>query len=405
MKTKYPPEWRTQSPWKKRFYARYMKWLERIGYFVVAVVIGAFIFAFNYRVDDVITADKVQIVAASTPVQMEQPVLIVRALVENFDEVTKGQDLFEIVEGEAAVNQYIAWEAVEKSDQPFSLVRPDVVIVSASQAGVLVFNPEQLGKRIEAGTELAQIRDYSQLTLTAKLAGQGVANAKSGGVATVKSISVSSASGVLVRGSTDQGAVVSGRLITNETTDKLASVLIGSPLEVRDDIALKVTGITKLDIDAELNLQPNSGGDGVQVDPASSIVLKADVLSGDHIATIQFAKLAPDVQSAVNQVLAESLKQKTIKTLNGESKTIAEIGDFNTVFQVSAAPGTGKSQSLKIPGTAISRNFEAKLKIQSPPAYLINAVRHADQEGQTVTVKVELKTGDRPIATLLLKRS
>lgn len=405
MKTKYPPEWRTQSPWKKRFYARYMKWLERIGYFVVAVVIGAFIFAFNYRVDDVITADKVQIMAAATPVTVDQPVLIVRTLAENFSDVAKGQDLFEIVEGEVAVNQYIAWEAVEKSNQTFSLARPDVVIVSASQAGVLVFDPEQLGKRIEADQEIAQIRDYTQLTLTAKLGGQGVANAKSGGVATLKSLSVSSASGVLVRGNTDQGAIVSGRLITSKTTDELATVLMGTPLEVRDDIPLELTGISKLDIDAQLSLQTATGGIGVQVDPAASIVLKADVISGDHTATIQFVKLAPDVQAEVNRMLTSALKVQTITRLDGESKSIGDVSNFNTVFQVLAVPGKGKSGALPISGTAISRNFEAKLKIQSPPAYLINAVRHADAEGQSVTVKVELKTGDRPIATLLLKRS
>ncbi len=405
MKTRYPAEWRTQSGWKKRFYATYMKWLERIGYAVVALVLGAFVFAFNYRVDDVITADKVPITATVHSIKMGEPVLIVKALAPNFSDVQAGQPILEVVKGEVQLDQYVAWAAMERSGVPHNLVRPKVDIVTADQGGVVVVDEALLEKRIEPDTELAQIRDYSQLVASAKLGGQGVANAKMGGVATLKSISVSSASGVLLRGDSESGPIVSGRLITADTVEKLSVELMDLPLRVRDDIPLQVSGLTKLEIDSKMVLQDGGSGEGIQVDPAAATLFKADVVSGEHTATIQFANLPANIQSQVNQVIEGAIGNKVVTDLSGKPRTIQSVADFNTVFQVTAIPGEGKSGMEFVNGTAISRNFEAQLKIQSPPDYLIKAVRNADAEGQTVTVKVELKTGDRPIATLLLKRS
>jgi len=405
MKAKYPAEWRTQSPWKKRFYARYMKWLERIGYAVVALVLGAFIFAFNYRVDDVITADKVPITATVHSVKMGEPVVIVRALEPNFTDVTAGQAILEVVKGEAALNQYLAWAAMERSGIMHTMVRPKLELVVADQAGVLVVDETLLEKRVDPETELAQIRDYSQLLVSAKLGGQGVAKAKAGGVAILKSISISSASGLLVRGDTDRGPVVSGRLLGSDATEKLSVELMDMPLGVRDDIPLQVREITKLELDSKMVLQEGGSGEGIQVDPAASTLFKAEVLSGEHTATIQFANLPKSVQDRVNQVIEGAVGGRVITDLSGNARTIQSVGDFNTVFQVTAVPGAGKSGVEQVSGTAVSRNFEAQMKIQSPPDYLMKAVRNADAEGQTVTVKVELKTGDRAIATLLLKRS
>lgn len=405
MTGKYPAEWRSQSPWKKRFYARYMKWLERIGYAVVALVLGAFVFAFNYRVDDLITADKVPITATVHSVKMVEPVVIVKALVANYSDVTKGQAILEVVKGDAALNQYLAWSAMERSGATNTVVRPRVEQIFADQAGVLVVDEALLEKRLDPETELAQIRDYSQLLLSAKLGGQGVAKAKSGGVATLKSISISSSSGILVRGDSENGPVVSGRLLGADVTEKLKVELMDQPLEVRDDIPLQVKDISRLEVDSKLVLANEVSGVGIQVDPAAASIYKAEVVSGEHTATIQFAQLPKGVQERINQVIEGAVGGRLITDLSGSTRTVQSASDFNTVFQVTAIPGLGKNGVEKISGAAISRNFEAQLKIQSPPDYLMRAVRNADAEGQAVTVKVELKTGDRAIATLLLKRS
>lgn len=405
MKTKYPPEWRTQSAWKKRFYARYMKWLERIGYFVVAVVIGAFIFAFNYRVDDVISADKVQVTAAVHPVVAKQPMIVIRQLVENYSNVYEGDPILDVVYGEAAAAQYVAWAAMERSGVAHTLVQPRFETIRAAQEGVLVVDAALIGVEVEAEAEVAQIRDYNDLQLTANLSGQGVAKAKTGSVATLKSISISSASGVLLRGDANGSTVVSGRMISKEEAEKLSAELEGMSIKVRDDIPLEVDKITQLQVDADLQLESGTAPGGIRVDPSVATSFKADVISGEHKATVQFASLPPEVQKSVNQALENALKGRVVEDIGGNAKSITDLSNFNTVFQVAAKPGSGGASGTSIDGAAISRTFEAKLRIQSPPSYLSQAVRNADAEGQTVTVKVELKTGDRPIATLLLKRS
>jgi hypothetical protein len=326
-------------------------------------------------------------------------------LAANFSDVEAGKPILEVVKGESQIDQYLAWTAMERSGIVHNLVRPKTETLLAAQAGVFVFDEALLGNRLEPDTELAQLRDYSQLLVSAKLGGQGVANAKAGGVATLKSLSVSSASGVLVRGDTETGPVVSGRLVGAGTVEKLSVELMDMPLQVRDDIPLQVSGISKLEVDSQMVLKEGGSGEGVQVDPAASTILKAEVLSGEHTATIQFANLPSSIQERVNRVIEEAVGDRVVTDLAGNPRTIQSVGGLNTVFQVTAIPGAGKSGMELVSGTAISRNFEAQLKIQSPPDYLMKAVRNADAEGQTVTVKVELKTGDRAIATLLLKRS
>jgi len=59
----FQPEWRTQSKAKRRFYARYMGWLERTGFLVVVLLLAAFAYSFVATSDEWITAEDVPIEA------------------------------------------------------------------------------------------------------------------------------------------------------------------------------------------------------------------------------------------------------------------------------------------------------------------------------------------------------
>lgn len=404
MKNQFPPEWRTQSKWKRKFYARYMTWMERIGYTVVALVIGAFIFAFNYRVDDIITADKVAITAASVAIKAEDQTLVVRQLVEDFSDVQANQPVLEIVTGKKNIDQYTAWNAVQLIGSKAAIAKPPVTIISAPSSGTFVVAPDAIGKPVEPEAELGQIRDYNDLRMKPTLTGQGVAKAVASGVATLKTIVVDPAAGVLMRGNYAGTAIISGQLINQATKDEVQAQLSGTTFKVRDDLPLQFTELSELQVDADLNLGEGTGL-GTLIEPPAATQLKAEVIAGKHVATVQFAALPAELQASINEILKNSIEQKSIVGLDNNLKLITEASNLNTVFKVKAEPDSGTASSNAIAGTAISRGFEAELKIQSPPAYLIQAVRNADANGKTVTAKVELKTGDRPIATLLLKRS
>jgi hypothetical protein len=403
MKTHFPSEWRTQKKWKRRFYSKYMRWLEWLGYATVICVIGAFIVAFNYRVDDVIAADKVPLRAAAESVLADQPTMIVKQLVPNFSEVKSGEAVLEVVEGEEAIKRFVAWQGASELGATTSLTKPTTRFVNAPVSGTVFVAPEQVSQVFEAKAELAQIRDYTHLIATASLTGQGVAKAEPGGTATLKSIVAETHHGILVRGRSGRDSLISGQLGSAALGEKVSSSLAGQSFRVRDDIPLQFSELTEVQIDANMTTQAGSG-DGVWLEPSPSTTLTAKVVSGEHAATLQFAQLPPSIRSALESEIQSSLKQN-VRTLDGETLSISDLSNINTVIKAKAVPGPAEPTAPLISATALSRTFEAELRIDNPPAYLIAAVKAADRSGKVVTAKVELKTGDRPIATLLLKRS
>ena len=55
--------------------------------------------------------------------------------------------------------------------------------------------------------------------------------------------------------------------------------------------------------------------------------------------------------------------------------------------------------------TPLKTTFDADVVIDAPPPALVRALRDAARTGKPVTARVELTTGTRPLAFLLLKRS
>ena len=403
MKTHFPPEWRTQKKWKRRFYAKYMKWLEVLGYITVTCVIGAFILAFNVRVDDVITADKVPLRAKAEVLKAPAPTLVLRALMPDFTDVKAGDPVLEVITGETEIRRFQIWRSAQELGVPSPIPRPPTAIITATSAGTFVRTPGTDDSTVESEAPLAEIRDYTHLVASASLTGQGVAKAQPGGQATLKGLTVEPHHGILVRGETGQGSLVSSQLGGEALRSRVAERLQGKTFFVRDDLALQFSSLNDVQIDAQLATQKAENG-AIWAEPSASVTLSAAVTAGAHGATLQFAQLPPEVRDALNQDIAAALRQN-VRTLEGEALTITEVSRINTVIQAKAVPAQTSAGASSIPATAVSRSFEAELRIDNPPAYLIAAVKAADRAGKLVTAKVELKTGDRPIATLLLRRS
>lgn len=403
MKTHFPPEWRTQKKWKRRFYAKYMKWLEVLGYVTVAGVIGAFILAFNVRVDDVITADKVPLRAKAEVMKASAPTLIVRAMVPDFTDVQAGDPVLEIVIGENEIRRFHIWQSAQELGVPSPIPRPSTTRLPAPAPGTFVRSSGAPDATVEPDDALGEIRDYSHLVASASLTGQGVAKAKAGGRATLKGLVVEPHHGILVRGETTSGSLVSSQLGDEALRNRVSERLKGKSFLVRDDLPLQFSTLSDVQIDAKLATKPAPSG-AIWAEPSASMTLSAAVTSGVHGATLQFAQLPPDVRDALNQDIAAALRQN-MRTLEGEALTITDVSRINTVIRAKAVPAESGASPGPIPATAVSRSFDAELRLDNPPAYLISAIKAADRAGKVVTVKVELKTGDRPIATLLLRRS
>ncbi|MBC8065827.1 MAG: hypothetical protein H7Y17_13425 [Chlorobia bacterium] len=414
MKQVFQPDWRTQNRVKRRIYSKYMGWLEKFGYLVVLGVLGAFVFAFNYRVDDVVKADGVKLEPAATAIQYREPILVAKVLVDDFAEVRKGQPLMEIVQGEVAILKYQSWAKLDDLRKVVGstpeidrlgaqYTKPKVEVVASPIAGT--FRLDFTGAEAEADTVLARVVDYNDLRLTASLDGQTVPQASVGQYARVTAINIGSADKTIFRGSSPSGPALSGQLIGARARGILEEGLKGASIQLRDDVPLEISDVGELQVDARIDRSPTSGeAKAISLDPPANYVLRAQVIEGTPSAVVQIADLPPDLQERVRASIKEAIQNRVIQDLDGSLAKLVDAKDVRLVVKLNAK-GRAKDSALKLQGTMISRKFDAKLKVESPPPFLVQAVREADRSGSFVTSRVELVTGNRPIAFILLKKS
>ncbi len=389
----FQPEWRTQNRLKRKFYAKYMSWLERAGYCVVLCVFGAFIFAFNYKVEDVISAENVKIEPYSVPVEVSDDALVLKVLVTKDSTVVEGQPIAEVILGEAKINQFLTSAAA----------RPPAVILRATAAGTVRFNFKP-GSRLEKGA-FATILDYTRLRLSADLKGQSVSKAQAGDRARITAITIPSSTDTLFRGAFARQNLVSGELLGKETKTILEESLKNEIVHLRDDRPLQLDSVKQVQVDAEVRLVPTTLGKDVPVaDPPAGFTVFGTVVSGVHQATVQIADLPAPTQERLNAAVRAHSVGKSIQSVDGKVWQIADLSKIGFVVQATAEGGTKKFTG-ELDATMLDRAFAAKIDLDQPPPFLIKAVRDSDSLGKSVTARVELVTGTKPIAFILLKRS
>jgi hypothetical protein len=413
MRNVFPPEWRTQNRRRRRFYSRYMRSLERAGYALVCGVFGAFVFAFNYPVEDLVTADKVKIEPLTAPLSSKTPTLVVSLFAKDGDEVKEGQPLLEVVASEADIPRFQKWRAVhqlkdEVGETPEVVrlfaryPRPTTYPINAPMDGVFrVDEAAVVGKSMEAEAPLGRVVDYRELRLSASLAGQTVPKAAVGQPARLTSIAIDPEEGTLFRA----GGTLSGRLLGSSVKDVLSKELSGKGVRLRDDIPLKVAEISEVQIDARATR--TEGGDAtkaIPLDPPADLLVKAEILEGQPMASVQIADLPADVEAKARQAVRAAVNGKAVRRPDGSVATLVDAEDVRMVVKLKAERASSFEPNA-LSATSLSRSFDAKLRIPSPPAFLVDAVRAADANGKAVTARVEVQTGTRPIAFILLRKS
>ena len=408
MKQTFQPEWRTQSRAKRRFYAKYMSWIEKGGYAVVLCVFAAFIFAFNFPVDDLIKADSVPIEAEAVLISSESDAMILSVQVEDFAEVKKGQPLMVIVEGEDEIAQYKQAQASSLLREAgkslsFKIQMPKGRTILAPSDGTFKRLSEE--ELIKAGDPIAKVMNYSVLVMKPELEGNTVAKAKVDQAAKISAINFGSDSGVLFRGSSNDGDLFSSSLVGKEVKEDIEKELKGLSVKVRDDIPLVVDGIKQIQADSALQIGPASSVSATrQADPPTYFSLKGTVLEGTPSGTLQIAGLPNDLATKTTSILENAAKETDYLTAQGKRHSVQGLSDTKFVVQLNVK-GEADASTQPLPATMINRKFVAKVRVTDPPQFLIDAVKQADRSGKVVTARVEVITGTRPIALILLKKS
>ena len=411
-------EWRTQNRRKRWFYARYMGWLEKAGYVTVALIVGGFIFAFNYHVDDFITAEDVQIQADSQPIKFEEEVLIVKPLVENYEEVQQGQPVLEVVTGKVAI---AAWriklaadryeketgKAVSGAGDQASL--PTTTTVKASESGVFVLVGD-VESTVAANEPIANLLFYDRLVVKPDLKGKTVAAAAADQPAQLSNIKFENPDQTLMRASvvTSSGSstILSRQLLGDEIRSILNKGLQGQPVVVREDKPFKISEIQNVEVDATLGAGPG-GQPTVHADPTVRETIQGIVRSGEHVIKVQVSDLPPALREQATAAMKKRLEGQVVGGSGfGDAKVDAVIRNVDSarfVVTASATPGGTPGQGLA--ASSVDRKYSAVVQLKDPPAELVRRLRLSDREGRKVTAKVEVKTGRRPIAYFLLRKS
>lgn len=376
----FQPEWRTRSRRKRRFYSRYMGWLEKAGYVVVTLLVAGFVGSFFYEVDEWVTADDVAIEAATNvEIVSDWDGALTRVVPENGQRVEKGKPLFQLRTAQGPVT------------------------VVAERAGVFVATAGPAPVAITKAQPLGFLRDYDRLVVRPSLTGKSVANAAVGQRAELSNVRVPGPGDTLLRLNLGNRTLVSRRLAETAVREALESTLVGRTVRAREDRPLVVTKVGDIEVEADLKAAPD-GPAANETDPSSDLVLSGKVEEGRPVLSAQLGDLPADVRRAATLALRERLTAAGI-ALDGRNYRVEDVLDPRYVVKLTAdRPGPAADA---IPAASVKRSFEAVVSLDANrvPDSLREAVRTADAAGRTVTARVQVRTGSRPVAYFLLRRS
>lgn len=356
-----------------------MVWLERGGYALALLVIGAFIFAFTYKVDETITADKVKITGETTTVKAPFAMKSIKPVVASGTEVKKGDRLY--------VDNY-----------------PEATDVLAPADGIFYDKLPEGQTSCPADFELGTVTNYDSLIIEASLSGQSVSQAKSGLPVKISNVVAEPIAGIRLTGQVNGDNFTSGFFFNEEDLGAINDTVKGKWVKARDDFPLQIKEVSEILLDAKVVASPANDANALPQEPLSKQTFTGTVESGSHSGSFQWAILPTEVKDKIISLLKAKSDQVAVNVGSQGKFFLKDFESFNPILKIKVEEGEGTASDLNSVAS-VSRSFDAKIVLENPPAELIALVKQSDQFGKPVTCKVEVKTGSKPIAFVLLKKS
>lgn len=414
----YPIEWRPGgSLRKRRFYAKYLKLLMRLGYLFVLTALGGLLVAFIVQTDRVIATipdDLGTLTGRRTIITADEPAMIMEVFVSNGGDVVEGDPLLSVAEGDELALA-LARLQLESLGTPAALralqEMPTVNarIVTAPQAGEVRVN--QGGSLIAEGQEIARVTDYSEIVVISRLRGDSIALARSGQTARVSQITPGRIGDTLTRISFEGETATSGSILDQEIRKALEPTIAGRQWSVRNDLTFEAKGLGAIEVEvrAKVNEAPPEVP-GALLEPLRGRVFEADLESGRHFVLLQTTDVSAEQRSLALTKVRERLEGAAVATFDGvveRSVVLSRLDEqLNLVLQiraeVDADSATEAEEGDRV--STIDRYFDAVLVIPQPSGALVQLIRETERDGREVRGRVELITGQRPFALQLLRR-
>jgi multidrug resistance efflux pump len=309
------------------------------------------------------------------------------------------------------------------------------IVLSAPIDGVVVAPDDLEFRRVDADAEILKVADLNDLRVAGKFMGETVADARTGQKANIKAIVPDYKTGLVFRGDTvprgryfwQKERISSYRLLDPKIKEIVKDAFKGRTITQRDDIPFQVTDVTGVEVDSDLTSSETGAAakESIVGDAPAELALTGQVVKGMHRVTVQVADLPADVVKRVTARVSEQLRGKVIEAPQQPAREggpvplqalrVEAVRDAQIIAKVkgeNVAPA-GTTARLKaeaarsaVRGASLEkeRQFEATVRIENPPPFLKDRVLELLEMGQEVKARVELKTGRRPVAFLLLKR-
>ena len=435
---------KTQSLRTRRFIAKYVKYLEIFGYGFVFAVIAIIAFLWFAKTEDLVLSNAEPIKPHEYVLSPDEDVIVIEALVKNKTDVTVGQPLFEISRDESQVNRYRAKQVAKElagaldslatsssltlSERELQGVMRSATSVweqelsqretlTATHAGVILFEEEIIGTVVEKGDEIARILDFDDLRISAGLKGAAQRLARIGQLAHIEVITTYG-DGEILRTDVDSpdswstGFAQFNDISDGQITKQLENYFSGKLAAIEDDTIFALGKVKKIDLHSTLNVQnagPLDPGEKIEAEPLNRIVLTGTVIEGTHTAEFRIHTFPNEIQQEIQNTLQERILERQFDT-GGQPLSVNEITDLSMIIEMDADEPEIDGTSLDVQivdAEKTKRSFKGVIRIDDPHPVLKAKVRELALLKKPIYIKaiVKVVVGERRIAMLLFRKN
>ncbi len=435
---------KTQSLRTRRLIAKYVKYLEIFGYGFVFAVATAIAFLWFTKTEDLVLSNAEPIKPHEYVLSYDEDVVVIEALVENKTDVTIGQPLFEISRDKSQVSRYRAKQVAEELEGALDSLATSSSLTSterelqgvmrsatsvweqelsrretltATHAGVILFEEEIVGKVVEKGDEIARILDFDDLRISAGLKGAAQRLARVGQLAQIEVITTYG-DGEILRTDVDSpdwwstGFAQFNDISDGQVTKQLEEYFSGKLVAIEDDTVFALGKVKKIDLHSTLNVQnagPLDPGEKIEAEPLNRIALTGTVIEGTHTAEFRIHTFPNEVQQEIQNTLQDRIVERQFDT-GGLPLSVNEITDLTMIIEMDADEPENNEMvqnGQMVDAEKTKRTFKGVVRIDDPHPVLKAKVRELALLKKPIYIKaiVKVVVGERRIAMLLFRKN
>ena len=435
---------KTQSLRTRRFIARYVKYLEIFGYGFVFTVVTIIAFLWFSTTEDLVLSGAEPIKPHEYVLSPDEDIIVIEALVKNKTDVIVGQPLFEISRDKSQVNRYRAKQVAEElsgvldslatSSSLTSAERelqgvlrsaaygweqelPRRETLTATHAGVILFEEEIVGKIVPKGDEIARILDFDDLRISADLKGAGQKLVRFGQPAHIEVITTYGDGEILRTGvdspdSWGMGFAQFNDISDGQITKQLEKYFSGKLVAIEDDTVFALGKVKLVDLHSVLSVQnagPSDPKEKIEAEPLNRIALTGTVIEGTHSAEFRIHTLPDEIQQEIQNTLQERILERQFDT-DGQPLSVREITDLSMIIEMDADEPENNEMVLNgqmVDAENTKRSFSGVIRIDDPHPLLKAKVRELALLKNPIYIKAIVKVivGERRIAMLLFRKN